>query len=144
MTTETAHDAEPSPNPAGGMGAVLTDKRHYRRDCKDIVRILQFNGVLSESEVTTLLRAAAPLAAQSAKAGAVREYRAAMSVLFMAARIEQGVDQQQIVPMQQTNVVINANSGTTVESARTELLGIIASLRIAQAGRADNVVDQSP
>lgn len=71
------------------MIADLSDPRHARRDCRDIVRILQFNGVFTKEEITSLLRAAAPLAAKAARDGKQREYKAAMDVLMKAAKLEQ-------------------------------------------------------
>jgi hypothetical protein len=68
--------------------------RHFRRDCRDLVQILQVqqedgSTVYKKEEIVALLRAAVKLGAEAANEGRVRDYRSAMWVIFESAKVEQ-------------------------------------------------------
>jgi hypothetical protein len=65
---------------------LLEDSRHSRADAQLAVKLIGC-GVLDEPATTKLLRAAGALAAKSASAGRVRDFKAAMSVLTAAANL---------------------------------------------------------
>lgn len=60
-----------------------------QRKRESIVAILSLSGVLLPAEVRQVLRSAVRLAGRAARRGRSREFKAAMGVLFKAARIEQ-------------------------------------------------------
>jgi len=75
-------------------GLPALGSRHFRRDCRDLVQILQVQQedgttVYKKEEIVALLRAAVKLGVEAATQGKVRDYRSAMWVIFESAKVEQ-------------------------------------------------------
>lgn len=116
LATLTQRNAPASvPRP---MVADLSNPRHFRRDCRDIVRILQFNGVFSREEIVGLVRQAGTLAAKAAASGNSRGYKRAMDVLLAAAKAEQAEKPQ----------VVEHDHAITFEQRRNRLSRILGRI----------------
>lgn len=105
------------------MVADLSNPRHFRRDCRDIIAALQFGDTFTREEIQGLVRQAGTLAAKAAKAGNGRNFKRAMDVLLKCAQVEQR--EKELLPAPQESSVIDVD----VTKMTDEQLAILATLR---------------
>lgn len=109
---EKPHEVQPTVL-SGGEGVF----DHKPRSTAIMVkRLLGFDGVFKPDEIDSLLRAGGTLAAKAAAAGREREYRAAMSVLLTAAKMQLDAEKSD-KPAAGTAVQVNVGTGAGVESS---------------------------
>lgn len=94
------------------MVADLSNPRHFRRDCRDIVRILSFGGVIPREKIEKLLLQAVEMAEKAGEKLNSRAYKRVMDVLLKAAQVEQR--EKELIPAPQEN-------GLTIEVDLSEL-----------------------
>lgn len=95
------------------MVADLSNPRHFRRDCRDIVRILGFGGVIPREKIEGLIRQAADLASEAGDKKNTRGFKRAMDVLMKAAQIEQR--EKELIPAPRLDIIDADLSGLTDE-----------------------------
>lgn len=108
----------------GGSGGLLGNTRYLRSDCRLVARILS-NGVVPEDLAKSLLSQAYRLAAEAAQAGRTRDYRAAMSIILAASKLEQDA----FLRREEQHNHVHLHDGPA-DSPRVDLRSIVA--RIAE------------
>ena len=115
----------PAAVPGGNGGSPFSPvgSRHFRRECRDIVQILTFprqdgSQIIQDHEIVALIRGAVPLAAQAARDGKARDYRAVMQVLASLANLEQSDKPQQ---HDHQHVHVEMDMGSLIERLENEV-----------------------
>lgn len=95
------------------MVADLSNPRHFRRDCRDIVRILSFGGVIPRERIEKLLLQGVEMAEKAGEKSNTRAYKRVMDVLLKAAQVEQR--EKELIPVPRLDIIDADLTGLTDE-----------------------------